>query len=111
MGDRVCCEKDENIEIIKEYEPQPKNKNGSVRWYLFRWDDGKNGYRKLVRCKQCGAMYLVQVYQLHKFSEQKDKWFEDWYVVESEKMADDWNRKYTGIQLEHAEKPIFQKVK
>ena len=87
MNDRACCKIDENVKVIKQYDPQPKNKSGSVRWYLYRWDDGKNGYRKLVRCNQCGTLYLVQAYQLHTFSEQRDKWFEDWYLVDNEKKA------------------------
>ena len=29
-----CCEKKENIELIKEYDPQPKNKDGSIRWFF-----------------------------------------------------------------------------
>ena len=44
-----CCEEKENIEIIKEYDPQPNNKDGSIRWFLYRWDDGKKGVRRLVR--------------------------------------------------------------
>lgn len=95
-----CCIK-ENFQVIKEYDPTPKNLDGSIRWFLYRWDDGKNGVRRLVRCQNCGAFYLVQAYHLHKFSEQKDTLFEDYYIVKDEREADYLNRTYTGIQLEH----------
>ena len=102
-----CCEEKENIEIIKEYDPQPKNKNGSIRWFLYRWDDGKNGIRRLVQCRQCGSLYLVQAYHLNKFSERKDTLFEDYYSVESIHQADYLNRTCTGLQLEHTLTPTF----
>ncbi|MBO5220094.1 MAG: hypothetical protein J6C52_11725 [Clostridia bacterium] len=102
-----CCKK-EAIEIIKEYDPTPKNPDGSIRWFLFRWDDGKNGVRRLVRCRVCGTLYLVQAYHLHKFSGQKDTLFEDYYAVRDEKQADYFNRTYTGMQLEHTRTPDFQ---
>ena len=96
-----CCKENENIEIVKEYDPQPKNKDGSIRWFLYRWDDGKIGVRRLVRCRQCSSLYLVQAYQLNKFSKQKGMLFEDYYAVESIQQADYLNRTCTGLQLEH----------
>ncbi|MBQ3065236.1 MAG: hypothetical protein IJC98_03265 [Clostridia bacterium] len=54
--------------------------------------------------------YLVQAYHLHKFSEQKDTLFEDYYAVKDEKQADHFNRTYTGMQLEHIQTPVFQLV-
>lgn len=107
--DKSCCKLNENIEIIKEYDPQPKNKDGAVRWYLFWWDDGKKGVRRLVRCKCCDTFYLVQAYHLHKFSEYKNTLFEDWYLVDGEKQADYLNRNYTGIELEHKLEPVFKR--
>ena len=101
-----CCEGKENIEIIKEYDPQPKSKDGSIRWFLYRWDDGKNGIRRLVRCRQCGSLYLVQAYHLNEFSEHKDMLFED-YSVESIHQADCLNRTCTGLQLETKMVPQF----
>ena len=58
-----CCENEE-FELIKKYEPKPKNPDGSIRSFLYRWDDGKDGYRKLVKCKSCGTHFLVQCYKL-----------------------------------------------
>ncbi len=101
-----CCG-NEDFEILKEYDPMPKNPDGSIRWFLFRWDDGKNGVRRLVRNRESGTMYLVQAYHLNKFSEQKDTLFEDYYPVKDEREADHLNRIYTGIQLEHKMKPEF----
>ena len=104
-----CCNK-ENLMVIKEYDPMPKNPDGSIRWFLYRWDDGKKGMRQLIRCRICGALYLVQAYHLHKFSEQKNTLFEDYYSVKDERQADYLNKTYTGIQLEHTMIPAFQFV-
>ena len=102
-----CCEKRENLETIKEYDPQPKNKDGSIRWCLFRWDDGKNGVRRLVRCRKCGSLYLVQAYHLNKFSKRKDTLVEDYYAVIDAYHADYLNRTCTGLQLEKKMTPTF----
>ena len=104
-----CCKS--TCEHIKKYDPQPKNSDGSIKWFLYRWDDGKNGYRKLVRCRVCESMYLVQCYKLNKFSENADVLYEDWYAVDDEAQADWLNRKYTGIQLEHKMKDVYRTYK
>lgn len=104
-----CCNK-ENLVTIKQFDPMPKNPDGSIRWFLYRWDDGKRGVRQLVQCRVCSTLYLVQAYHLHKFSEQKDTLFEDYYVVKDEQQADHLNRIYTGLQLEHAFTPAFQVI-
>lgn len=101
-----CCKN--NCKLIKRYDPKPKNSDGSIKWFLYRWDDGKNGYRKLVRCKKCGRFYLVQCYRLNKFSDNSDIQYEDWYPVEDEAEADLLNRKYTGIELEHKMEEVYR---
>ena len=105
-----CCKDKKNIEICKAYDPRPRNRDGSVSWYLYRWDDGKDGSRTLRRCRLCGRLYLVQAYHLNKFSCRRNSLFEDWYLVTSSAQADHWNKSYTGIQLEHRERPTFQLV-
>ena len=35
---KQCCRNKSNIDCIKEYDPRPKNKDGSIRWFLYRWD-------------------------------------------------------------------------
>ena len=102
-----CCER-EDFQLIKKYEPKPKNPDGSIYSFLYRWDDGKDGYRKLVKCKNCGTYFLVQCYTLNKFADNSDKIYEDWYLVENEQEADYINRTYTGIELEHRMEPILQ---
>ena len=97
-----------NFITVKTYDPMPKNPDGSIRWFLWRWDDGKQGCRRLVRCAQCGALFLVQSYRLNKFSQYRDILFEDFYAVTDEAHADRLNRTYTGIQLEHALKAAFR---
>lgn len=98
----------ENFEVVKEYDPQPKNKDGSVRWFLYRWDDGKNGVRRLARCKHCGSFFLIQAYHLHKFSEYANVQFEAWYSIGSESEADYANATYTGLQWELEHKPVIR---
>ena len=73
---KACCTY-QNLKTVKTYDPQPKNKDGSIRFFLYRWDDGKNGVRRLDRCLICGALYLVQAYHLNKFSEHQEL-FEDY---------------------------------
>ena len=102
-----CCENRKNVQIIKRYDPKPKNSDGSIVNFLFRWDDGKDGFRELVRCNLCGKFYLVQIYKLHKFSEKRKILFEDWFPVEGEASADFVNRTHTGLQLERKMKPVF----
>ena len=104
----TCCHEALNNEVIKEYDPQPKNKDGSIRRFLYRWDDGKNGVRRLVRCRCCGSFFLIQAYRLNRFSCHPNTVFEDWYAVENEPQADHLNRTYTGIQLEHIMTPAFR---
>lgn len=77
-----CCIN--NCELIKKYDPKPKNPDGSIKWFLDRWDDGKNGCRKLVWCRECGRFYLVQCYKLNQFSDNADVLYEDWYAVDDE---------------------------
>lgn len=103
----ICCE-NEAFDVIKAYKSTPQNRDGSIRWFLFRWDDGKDGVRRLVRCRTCGALYLVQAYHPNPFSEWRETLFEDYYPVKDEREADYVNRTYTGIQLEHKMKPEFQ---
>lgn len=100
-----CCKT--SCEVLKEYDPQPLNKDGSIRWFLYRWDDGKKGQRILVQCKECRSLYLVQRYRLNKFSVLSDNVFEDWYSVESEQQADFLNRTYTGVQLERKFREVY----
>ena len=101
-----CCKA--HGKVLKEYDPQPRNQDSGIRWFLYRWDDGKIGVRRLIRCELCGRCYLVQAYRLNKFSARKDCLFEDWYEVNSPQQADFLNRTRTGIQLEYERTPVFR---
>lgn len=103
---KECCKN--TSELIKKYDPKPKNDDGSIKWFLYRWDDGKSGYRSLVRCRECGSFFLVQCYKLNKFSDKADILYEDWYAVDNEAQADLLNGKYTGVQLEHKLKEVYR---
>lgn len=100
---------EQEIEVIKEYPAKPKNKDGSIRWYLYRWDDGKDGYRFLARSRKTNQLYLVQKYMLVKLLNTPNTIFEDWYEVESERQADKWNRELTGPELERKYKANFKR--
>ena len=34
---KECCKN--TSELIKKYDPKPKNDDGSIKWFLYRWDD------------------------------------------------------------------------
>ena len=109
----ICCEKSDVLncfEIIKRYDPKPKNPDGSIRKFLSRWDDGKDGYRQLARCKYCGTYFLIQCYKLSKFADSSGKLYEDWYVTENEAAADEMNEQYNGLQLERTFKPVLRRI-
>ena len=65
--------------------------------------DGRNGSRRLVRCRCCSTVYLIQSY----LSKCQDTLFEDWYEAKNQRQADYRNRTYTGIQLERILAPAF----
>ena len=50
----------------------------------------------------------MQCYKLHKFSDNADMMYEDWYAVDNEAQADLLNGKYTGVQLEHNLKEVYR---
>lgn len=93
-----CCK--DNAVVLREYDPRPKNTDGSIRTFLYRWDDGKDGVRRLMKCLVCGRLYLSQVYRLNKFSVNAQVEYEDRYAVESIEQADYLNGIYTGAELE-----------
>lgn len=118
MTQSMCCQSIQGISfrnelaehfiLLKEYDPQPKNADGSIRRFLYRWDDGKNGVRRLVQCKHCGSYFLIQAYHLHKFSKYANVLYEDWYSIGSVEEADRANESYTGLQWELKHKPAFK---
>ncbi|MGM9637618.1 MAG: hypothetical protein ACI3YK_06505 [Eubacteriales bacterium] len=98
----------EDVEIVKEYHPKPKNPDGSVRRYLYRWDDGKDGVRRLARCRLCGRTFLIQSYHLSQIADPEGILYEDWYDIDSEEEADLVNDAMTGLQYELRYKPILR---
>ena len=90
----------EHLPVIRQYNPRPKNQDGSVRWFLYRWDDGKSGMRK--QSVPGSGLSGEQV------SISAAVWFEDWYPVKSETEADQINRIFTGPQWELRRKPVLR---
>jgi hypothetical protein len=85
------------MKIVEEYGDAYHNPDGSVKHYLYTWDDG---HRYLQQCRSCGAYFLVQVSEFHSFSGPDDSDYIDWYQVEDEGKAELLNRNLNGWQLE-----------
>lgn len=98
----------EHFDLVKTYDPRPRNGDGSVRRFLYRWDDGKNGERRLVRCRHCGRFFLVQAYHLNKFSKFAEVLYEDWYPIGGEAEADWANEACTGPEWERTHEPALR---
>ncbi len=64
---------------------------------LHIWDDGG---RKLVRCRDCGALVLIQKSELHSFTDGPDAYYIDYFAVSSAEEARGLNQKYSGFDLE-----------
>ncbi len=64
---------------------------------LYTWDAGE---RCLVKCKKCGGYILIQYSEFHALDHSDDKYYDDYFPVESEEEADELNRKYNGWEIE-----------
>ena len=78
-----------NVERIEDYGSML---NGRP---LYDRDDGG---RYLGRCRECGALLLVQDSELHSYSD-SDAYFTDYVPVSSREEAMEINEKYDGFQL------------
>lgn len=65
--------------------------------YLHTWDDGE---RLLVKCRNCGGYALIQRSEFHNFSG-CDSYYTDYFPVDSETKAKEYNQKYDGYDLEN----------
>lgn len=79
---------------IKEYGDCVKNPDGSIKHWLYVWDDG---HRSLFQCKKCGAYFI---YQSSEYHASEDSYYSDWYQVEDEQKAFMINDALDGDQLE-----------
>lgn len=63
---------------------------------LYTWDDG---HRVLKRCRECGALILVQLSEFHSFTGD-DSYYADFFPVNSQEEAETLNSKYDGYAIE-----------
>jgi hypothetical protein len=73
---------------------------------LHTWDDG---CRILKRCPECDALVLCQYSEFHDFTGGHDKYYNDYFSVDSREEALALNEKYNGfqIEMEYKGKKIF----
>lgn len=62
---------------------------------LYTWDDG---YRTLMRCKNCGGYILVQISEFHGMED--DMYYADYFPVSGPEEAGLLNREYDGFAIE-----------
>jgi hypothetical protein len=86
-------------EIIENYGDVFCNPDGSVKHCLHTWDDGG---RRLVRCKKCGALFLLQTSEFHNMTDGNDSYYLDFFQVGSREEALVYNEKYNGFTLENS---------
>ena len=79
-----------DFEIIEEY-------GDGDGFPYYTWDDG---HRTLLRCKNCGALFLRQISEFHSMSDTGDHYYMDYFPVESREQAIEYNNKYNGFSLE-----------
>lgn len=71
--------------MIKNYGDAVTLEDGTVLHDNYMWDDGG---RILVRCKDCGALMIIQFSEYHSFSDGPDGCYEDLIPAASEEEAD-----------------------
>lgn len=87
--------------VLVEYGDCYRDSNGNVRHYLHTWDDG---YRSLVQCVKCGALFLFQSSEYH--GSESDGYYSDYFPVVSAENAEAINAAYDGFKLERKYKGI-----
>jgi len=86
-----------NFEKVEEYGDTFTDKNGEVKHCLYTWDDGE---RYLIRCKKCGALFLVQKSEYHNMFDGDDDYYTDYFPVDSIEEAHTYNEQYDGTAIE-----------
>ena len=88
-----------DFEILEEYGGVYLSSDGEHVHYYHTWDDG---YRSLIRCRRCGALFLKQFSEYHNMRGGDDCYYTDFYPVASREEALLFNEKYDGFSLEKA---------
>ena len=72
-------------ECVKNYGENMTLADGTMLHWNYAWDDGG---RILLRCRDCGALFLRQSSEYHSFSDAPDGYYSDWIAAASEEEAD-----------------------
>lgn len=81
-------------DCIQEYGESLIKEDGSSGHNYYVFDAGG---RSLHKCKECGALFLIQNSVFHG---EEDSFYVDWYQVGSREEADYLNTHYNGFALE-----------
>lgn len=79
---------------LENYGDSYSDEQGDVVHQLHTWDEG---YRSLLMCKKCGALWLKQFSEYHGF---EDDYYTNLFEVKSKTDAERYNREFNGYQLE-----------
>lgn len=96
-GDAAQAAQNMSLEKVEDCGRAYMNADGTVRHWLFTWDDGR---RTLQRCTRCGALFLVQHSEFHSSGEDDDDYYTDWFQVDDEAAAELINATWDGFALE-----------
>ncbi len=83
-----------DFEVLENYGDIYFDSNGNAVHFLHTWDDG---YRLLVRCKRCGALFLLQRSEFHGI---EDSYYTDYFAVADREEALKLNAVYGGFTIE-----------
>lgn len=83
-----------DFEVLENYGDIYFDSNGNAVHFLHTWDDG---YRLLVRCKRCGALFLLQRSEFHGI---EDSYYTDYFAVADREEALKLNASYDGFTIE-----------
>jgi len=88
---KVC---DIQFETLENFGSSYNDETGTVIHWLHTWDEG---YRSLIRCKNCGALFLCQHSEFHG---QEDAYYNNLFPVESREIALVLNSTFDGFAIE-----------
>lgn len=84
-------------EVIKDFGEKVYNDDGSIKHYTYMWDEGG---RMVIRCKRCGAIFLHQWSEYHRFTEGADSYYDDYFLVRDLDEAILLNNTFSVFDLE-----------
>ena len=84
-------------ELIKDLGKTVCNSDGTIKPFIYVWDEGG---RKIIRCKNCGAIFLYQWSEFHNNYGDQDSYYDNFFLVKNLAEAELLNKKYSGFALE-----------